>query len=53
MGPCEHENHHVVRTDGGEIHARSVVVATGVRYRKLGIEAWSGWSAGASTTGAR
>ncbi len=39
VAPCEHEDHHVVRTDGGEIHARSVVVATGVRYRKLGIEA--------------
>ena len=39
FGPCEHGDHHVVRTDGGEIHARAVVVATGVRYRKLGIEA--------------
>ena len=36
---CEHGDHHVVRTDGGEIHARAVVVATGVHYRKLGIEA--------------
>jgi len=35
---CEHGDHHVVRTDGGEIHARTVVVATGVHYRKLGIE---------------
>ncbi|WP_244246872.1 FAD-dependent oxidoreductase [Nocardioides euryhalodurans] len=35
---CAHGDHHVVRTDGGEIHARSVVVATGVRYRKLGID---------------
>jgi thioredoxin reductase (NADPH) len=39
VGPCEHGDHHVVRTDGGEVHARSVVVATGVRYRKLGVEA--------------
>ncbi|WP_432477462.1 FAD-dependent oxidoreductase [Nocardioides sp. GXQ0305] len=38
FGPCEHGDHHVVRTEGGEIHARSVVVATGVSYRKLGIE---------------
>jgi thioredoxin reductase (NADPH) len=38
FGPCEHGDHHVVHTDGGEIHARAVVVATGVRYRKLGIE---------------
>ena len=35
---CAHGDHHVVRTDGGEIHARSVVVATGVRYRKLGVD---------------
>jgi thioredoxin reductase (NADPH) len=39
VAACEHGDHHVVRTDGGEIHTRSVVVATGVRYRKLGIEA--------------
>ncbi len=38
FGPCEHGDHQVVRTDGGDIHARAVVVATGVRYRKLGIE---------------
>jgi thioredoxin reductase (NADPH) len=38
FGPCEHGDHHVVHTDGGEIHTRAVVVATGVRYRKLGIE---------------
>ncbi|MGH2815499.1 MAG: FAD-dependent oxidoreductase, partial [Actinomycetota bacterium] len=38
VGACEHGDHHVVRTDGGEIHARTVVVATGVHYRKLGIE---------------
>ena len=38
FGPCEHGDHHVVRTDGGEIHARTVVVATGVPYRKLGVE---------------
>ncbi len=38
FGACEHGDHHVVRTDGGDIHARAVVVATGVRYRKLGVE---------------
>ncbi len=38
FGPCEHGDHHVVRTEGGDVHARSVVVATGVRYRKLGLE---------------
>ena len=38
FGPCDHGDHHVVRTDGGDIHARAVVVATGVHYRKLGIE---------------
>jgi thioredoxin reductase (NADPH) len=38
FGPCEHGDHHVVRTDGGEIHSRTVVVATGVAYRKLGVE---------------
>ena len=38
FGPCEHGEHHVVRTEGGEIHTRSVVVATGVAYRKLGVE---------------
>ena len=42
FGPCEHGDHHVVRTDGGEIHARAVVVASGVRYRKLGIEPLEG-----------
>jgi thioredoxin reductase (NADPH) len=38
FGACEHGDHHVVRTGGGEIHARAVVVATGVAYRKLGVE---------------
>ena len=38
FGPCEHGDHHVVRTEGGEIHTRSVVVATGVAYRKLGVD---------------
>ena len=30
--------HHVLRTSGGTVYARTVVVATGVRYRKLGVE---------------
>ena len=29
---------HVVRTDGGDVQARSVVVASGVTYRKLRVE---------------
>ena len=29
---------HVLRTDGGDVHARAVVIATGVAYRKLGVE---------------
>jgi thioredoxin reductase (NADPH) len=29
---------HVVRTEGGELQARAVLVATGVTYRRLGIE---------------
>ncbi|GAB3771177.1 thioredoxin reductase (NADPH) [Nocardioides ginsengisegetis] len=30
---------HVLRTDGGDVRARAVVVATGVSYRKLGVPA--------------
>lgn len=29
---------HVVRTEGGDVHARAVVIATGVTYRRIGIE---------------
>ena len=29
---------HVVHTEGGDVHARAVVLATGVSYRKLGVE---------------
>ncbi len=29
---------HVVHTDGGDVRARTVVLATGVRYRRLGVE---------------
>ncbi len=38
LEPCGDGEHHVVRTDGGDVHARSVVVATGVAYRKLRVE---------------
>ncbi len=30
---------HVLRTDGGDIHARAVVVSSGVRYRRLEVPA--------------
>jgi len=30
---------HAVRTDGGDVRARAVVIATGVAYRKLGVPA--------------
>ncbi len=30
---------HVLRTEGGDLHARAVVVASGVRYRRLGVQA--------------
>ena len=29
---------HVVRTEGGEVQARSVVIAIGVTYRRIGVE---------------
>lgn len=29
---------HVVRTEGGDVHARAVLVSTGVTYRRIGIE---------------
>lgn len=32
------EGHHVLRTGGGCVEARSVVIATGVAYRKLGCQ---------------
>jgi thioredoxin reductase (NADPH) len=30
---------HLLRTDGGDLNARAVVVASGVRYRRLGVQA--------------
>jgi thioredoxin reductase (NADPH) len=49
---------HVVRTEGGDVHARSVVIATGVTYRKLGVESVDslvglGVNYGAAMTAAR
>lgn len=38
ISPCDDGGHHVVHTDGGDVHARSVLVATGVDYRRLGVE---------------
>ena len=35
---CADGDHHVVHTDGGDVHARTVLVATGVDYRRLGVE---------------
>jgi thioredoxin reductase (NADPH) len=55
LGPGEP---HTVLTDGGEIHARSVVIASGVTYRKLGVEpiealVGAGVNYGAALTAAR
>ena len=33
---------HVVRTEGGDVRARAVVIASGVTYRKLGVETIDG-----------
>lgn len=38
MGLERRDDRLVLRTDGGEVEARSVVIATGVAYRKLGVE---------------
>ena len=43
--PGDGERPHVVHTDGGDVRARAVVIATGVAYRKLrvdGIDALTG-----------
>jgi thioredoxin reductase (NADPH) len=49
---------HVVRTEGGDVRARAVVIASGVSYRKLGVDAidrmvGSGVNYGAAMTAAR
>ncbi len=49
---------HVVRTDGGDVRARAVVIASGVSYRRLGVATidrmvGSGVNYGAAMTAAR
>ena len=49
---------HLLRTEGGDIRARSVVIASGVNYRKLGVESiealvGNGVNYGAALTAAR
>ncbi|MFZ2016226.1 MAG: FAD-dependent oxidoreductase [Nocardioides sp.] len=49
---------HVVRTDGGDVRARAVVIASGVTYRRLGVDAidalvGNGVNYGAAMTAAR
>ena len=49
---------HVVRTEGGDVRARAVVIASGVTYRKLGVETIDGMvgrgvNYGAAMTAAR
>jgi thioredoxin reductase (NADPH) len=49
---------HAVRTEGGDVRARAVVIASGVTYRKLGVESvdslvGSGVNYGAAMTAAR
>ncbi|WP_151084514.1 FAD-dependent oxidoreductase [Nocardioides cynanchi] len=49
---------HVIRTEGGDVRARAVVIASGVTYRKLGVDAvdslvGSGVNYGAAMTAAR
>ena len=38
ISPCEDGGHHIVHTDGGDVHTRTVLVATGVNYRRLGVD---------------
>jgi thioredoxin reductase (NADPH) len=38
ISPCHDGGHHVVHTDGGDVHTRTVLVATGVNYRRLGVD---------------
>jgi thioredoxin reductase (NADPH) len=45
LTPCQEGVPHVVHTDGGDVRARAVVIATGAAYRKLnvaGVEAMTG-----------
>ncbi|RYB93990.1 NAD(P)/FAD-dependent oxidoreductase [Nocardioides oleivorans] len=38
ISPCEDGGHHIVHTEGGDVHARTVLVSTGVNYRRLGVD---------------
>ena len=38
ISPCADGGHHIVHTEGGDVHTRTVLVATGVDYRRLGVE---------------
>ena len=38
ISPCHDGGHHIVHTEGGDVHTRSVLVATGVDYRRLGVD---------------
>jgi thioredoxin reductase (NADPH) len=38
ISECADGGHHVVHTDGGDVHTRTVLVATGVDYRRLGVD---------------
>jgi thioredoxin reductase (NADPH) len=38
ISPCLDGGHHVVHTEGGDVHTRSVLVASGVNYRRLGVD---------------
>ncbi|GAA1912431.1 NAD(P)/FAD-dependent oxidoreductase [Nocardioides hwasunensis] len=38
ISPCDDGGHHVVHTEGGDVHTRSVLVSTGVNYRRLGVD---------------
>ena len=38
ISPCEDGGHHIVHTEGGDVHTRTVLVATGVNYRRLGVD---------------
>ncbi len=53
ISPCEDGGHHVVHTDGGDVHTRSVLVSTGVDYRRLGVEAIEEMVGGVSSTAPR
>jgi len=49
---------HVLRTDGGDVHARTVLISSGVAYRKLGVPSieelvGAGVNYGAAMTAAR